>query len=394
MTRAGVFYISLLTLVMVGLNAHSFQEGQPLRFGVSASIEATDNRDASESDKESNIDLFLRPYVAYHLDGAVTSLQLRYEPGLRYRTDPGDRQNDVDLHHELLLHVRHAFTARSRMRVRNEFRKIEDPRIEEGGSILRADRSYILNTVRGALNYDVGQLSNLDLAVHNQIRRYDDAEIARLSDKNEIGVTIGYRRALSQTTIALLNASYDTYDLEAASDRSRDFDSITGSMGIEYIFLPELIGSVLVGAQTRSYDESDLETEDNVYVRAELSGDVGHNLRMGITTGYGVREADIFPYASQEYIETRGFADFSVTSLLSLRGALTYRKSSYDGKADLNLDGGDEEVIVVDAQITYEINELASVVAGHRFEDVSADDGLLSGSFTRNTSRVGVRLDF
>ena len=412
MVRRHEFYITLFAAAGIALVSHGYQGHDQLaianprvgmfgfgehelalRFGVNVSVEYTDNRDSVPSDKDGNMDIFVRPYVAYHLDGVSTRLHLRYQPGLRYRSDPGDNQNDFDLNHRLTLGVTRTVTPRARVRLNNTFVKVEDPPIEEGGAILRAERGYMLNTLRTAFNYDIGHMSNLDLAARNQFRRFDDSEIASSLDRNNIGFDLEFRHGVSHTVIALFSAAYDAYSLKRDEDRSRDFDSLTASAGMEYLFLPELIGSLTVGGQTHSYDDPELQTGDNLYVRAELSGNVGYKLRMGITTGYGVRDADIARHASQEYIEARGFANYDVTAKLTIRGALTYRNSTYDAKPDLEWVGGDEDVIVIDAQITYKINDMMSIYAGHRFEDVSADEGL-SASFTRNTMRLGMLLDF
>ncbi len=393
MSGKHILQSSLIALVAFVSCSYGSQEGRPLRFGLSASVEANDNRDATERDKESNIDFFLRPYISYHLDGLTTRLRLRYEPAFRYRTEPGDDQDEIDLQHRIDIRARHELSERARVRLNNTFVKIDDPQIEEGGAIVRADRSYILNTLRAGLNYDVGLLSNIDVAAQSTIRRYDDSDIAALSDKDEYGIGLAFRHTLSETLVALVSGSIETYRFEDTPAVSRDFDSLTGSAGLEYRFLPQLLGSLSVGGQTRSYDDSSLEVGDNLYVSAELSGNVGADLVMGIISGYGVRDADVAPYASQEYAEFRGYADFQATPLLALRGALTYRTSDYDAVRELGLAGGNEDVIVFDAQVTYSLTDTTSIMAGHRFEDISADDEL-SNSYTRNISRLGMRLDF
>jgi len=247
--------------------------------------------------------------------------------------------------------------------------------------------------LRGALNYDLGHLSNVDLAVHSQIRRYDNSQLAILSDKNELGLGVTLRHTLTPTLRGLANAAYDTYSFKDDGFRSRDFDSITGTLGLEYVFTPQVIGSLSAGMQTRSYDASVLNTDDNIHVRGELSGTLNPDLVVGITAGVGVRDSDVYPYPSQEYAEVRGYANMRLSPVFSLRGALTYRASSYDAYPALGLFGGDEDVMVVDAELTYRINEVASALVGHRYEDIRADEGL-SESFTRNTTRAGIRLDF
>ena len=368
-------------------------EGQPVLFSVNAAVEATDNRDATAQDKQSNVDVFLRPRIELRLDTGMTFVSALYEPSLRYRTEAGDDQNDFDVLHRLELALRHSLTERARVRVSNTFLKIEDPRIEEGGAILRTDRSYILNTARAGLNYHLGRVSNLDLLLHNQIRRYDDDLMANLSDKDETGAQLEFRHTLLPTVRFLATGAYRMYGYESEGLRSRDFDTVIGSLGLEYLFTPQVIGSVSAGLQSRSYDDNLFESDDNVYIATELSGTLPPDVRMGVLAGLGVRDADVFPYPSQEYQEVRGYADMNVTPHLVLRVAATYRLSKYDAYPQIALPGGDEDVLVMDAQLTYRLMETVSVMCGHRFEDVSADDNL-SGSFTRNTTRAGVSVSF
>ncbi len=368
-------------------------EGRTILYTVNASVEATDNRDATEQDKNSNVDVFLRPRIEFRLDSGMTFFSALYEPSLRYRMDAGDDQNEIDLLHRFELALRHALTDRARVRLSNTFLKIEDPRIEEGGAVLRADRSYILNTARVGIDYHLGRVSNLDLSVHNQIRRYDDDLIANLSDKDETGVQLAYRRELLPTLRVLATGAYRMYGYEDDGFRSRDFDTVIGMLGLEYLFTPQVMGSVSAGLQNRSYDDGLFASDDNVYVAAEVSGTLSPDVRMGILAGVGVRDADVFPYPSQEYQEVRGYTDINLTALLVLRMAATYRLSTYDAYPLLGLPGGDEDILVLDAQLTYRLAETISIMCGHRFEDISADDNL-SGSFTRNTTRAGVSVSF
>ncbi|MFU8779766.1 MAG: hypothetical protein ACNA71_01915 [Kiritimatiellia bacterium] len=251
--------------------------------------------------------------------------------------------------------------------------------------------------MRAGMNYDLGQLSNIDLGIHSQVRVYDDSLIAQLSDKNELGGGIAFRHTLSQNLRGLANVYYTTYSFKEDEIGSRDFTSITTTLGLEYVFIPDVIGSVSGGMQTRSYDEARFETDDNAHVRVELSGPLTSDLRVGILGGTGVRDSDVHPYPSQEYIEVRAYADMAISYAISLRGAATYRNSSYDPYPGLALLGGDETVIVLDAQLTYRATETASFIIGHRFEDVDADESLrrsFTGNFTRNTTRAGMTLDF
>ncbi len=370
------------------------QTGQALRFSVSASVEASDNRDAAETDEVSNEDFYLRPRIELGMGSDTSFLSGYYEPSFRYRTEPGDDQNEFEVLHRLELAMRHAFSERARLRITEHFRKIEDPQVQEGGSILRADRSYFLNEVRVGLNYDLGRLSNIDLLAHNRIRRYDEDDVAALSDKDESGVAVAFRHTLAPKLQGLLRGAYRMYGYEEDDTLfSRDFDTVIGSVGAEYLFTPQVIGTLAVGMQSRMYDQDELDSDDNAHVRGELSGELSPELRVGMSAGFGVRDADVFPYPSQEYTEVRGFSEMNLTSLLRWKLAATYRTSTYDPYPELGLAGGDEDIMVLDTQLSYQFSDPASFMVGYRIEDVSADD-TLSGSFTRNTARAGIQASF
>ncbi len=394
MTRlchASIKVSAMSLLVVSAVFAQAGATGQPVRFSVGVVAESSDNRDATELNKQDNVDIFLRPRVDIHLGDAASLFDFYYAPALRYRTEPGDNQDETDFQHHLGLSLRRGLSERLRLRLSDQLSITDDPKIEENGSVVRSDQSYVMNVAEAGLNYDLFRYSNLDLQVRNRIRRYDDDLVAARSDEDETSIRIQHRRSLTPTLRTLLTGEYRMYGYEDNPLFTRDFDSVVLAVGLENAFTESVIGSISVGWQTREYDDKTLDGDDKPYVRAEISGLLNPDLRIGAVAGYGIRDSDAYPYASQEYTDFSGFAHVKITQKLHLKVAGTYRLSTYDPIG--TRPGGDENVLVGDVDLAFIAMQSLTLMAGYRFEDIDADEGV-GASYTRNIARVGATLSF
>ena len=383
-----LFAIPASTVVV----AQESPEGDPARFSVGVMGVMTDNRDSTRTGKQDNVDIFLRPRVELMFSGLTsTTLELFYEPALRYRTEPGETQDETDFQHHAGATLTHAFSPQARLRASDQLSVADDPAIEENGSVVRGDHSYLMNTAELGFNYDLFRYSNLDLMVQNNLRRFDDKSVAALSDKDETRLRAQHRYSLTRTLRTLLTGEYRLYAYKQSVTFNRDFDSAIGAIGLENEFAPGTIGSLSVGWQTRSFDDPLLDSKDKPYARAELSGWLNGDLRVGAVVGHGLRDSDSFPYPSQEFTDFRGFAEMHFSPRATARVAGTYRMSKYD--AYYGLAGGDENVIVGDAEVTYKVADHASVLAGYRYEEIDSDS-TVGSSYAKNTFRVGAVLSF
>lgn len=405
MTKAmHVTVMGLMAGMMVSVTAQAQQEaeeqGQPVRFSISTIGSMTDNRDSTDVNEQDNTDIYVRPRIDVVHEGAGSQLDFYYEPAYRYRSDPGDTQDESTLQHDAGVKALRSLSPRTRVRLFDHFVISDDPAIEEQGATLRGDLSYTLNILQAGLNYDMLENANLDVMARNRIRRYDEDDVARLSDEDSTLLQGQLRHQLSPRLRSVLTGKYALYSYEEVNEIKRDFDSVTGAVGLENAFTPNISGTVSVGWQNRQYDDDGLDSEGLPYVQASLRGNTGADLEIGATVGHGVRDADVYPFASQEYSELRGHADFSFTPKLSLRGMGTYRISTYDDEhlpsgAEteelLTEEEGEETTLVADVRLSYAVQHNVTVYIGHRFEDIDSDVGQ---SYTKNTSRVGGALSF
>ncbi len=401
MTKAVQVMIMGLVVGMVcqGI-VHAEEVGQPVRFSVGVLGQSTDNRDSVDVGKEDNVDIYVRPRLDIVKDGEAGRLVLYYVPSYRYRSKPGDNQDDSTWQHDFGLKGSRSVSPRTRLRLFEAFALTDDPAIEEGGITMRGDQSYIRNTLQVGLNYDLLEYSNLDITVLNRIKRYDENTVAVRSDEDETTAKADVRHQISQTLRTLFSGSYSMFGYDGASNLQRDFSSVVGAVGLENSFSPNTMGTVSVGWQTRDYEDAELDADGAPYARVSLEGLAGADVKVGGVVVHGVRDSDSYPFASQEYTDLRGFADFGLSPKINVRASGTYRLSSYDeddvpsGASSTDFVGarsGDETTIVADIELSVAVAANIAVTVGQRYEDIDSD---VAQSYTKNTSRVGASVSF
>jgi hypothetical protein len=394
--------------VLFQASLHAQESGQavdPVRLTVSTLAQASDNRDAVTEDETDNVDYYVRPKLELVYETESSRLDVHYIPSFRFRTEPGDNQDESTWQHDFGLTASRTVSSRLRLRLNSAVIVHDDPEIEEGGITMRGDQSYVRSVVKAGFNVDVMKYSNLDISVANQIKSYDDEEIASRSDEENTKLALAHRHQMTTTLRSLLTGSYALYSYDSDADLERDFTSGMAAIGLENSFTPNVLGSISVGSQTRKYDDDGLDDDTSPYVNASLDGLLGEDTRVGGSLYMGVRDSDAYPFASQEYSQLRAFMDASLSAKLKLRVSATYRISTYDLEnvptgatsadasaisPDVRLDSSaDETTVVGDAQLTYVASKNATIFVGVRVEDIDSDVGQ---SYTKNIGRIGATL--
>lgn len=375
------------------------ETGNPLKFSIGTSAEATDNRDAVKNNKQSNVDFRITPRLDYIYNGEASTVNLFYKPSLRYRTEPGDTADDTLWEQDFGLNATHKVTERTRLRLYEKFGYTDDPKIEESGSVVRGNHTYYANTIQGVFNTDLMRYSNLDFAILNRIKSYKDDIISKTSDETSTSFAATHRYQLNQTLRSVLGASYLIYSYD--NSLNRDFNSIILKAGLENQFTPTVLGVLTAGVQTRDYDDGNMDGNDEPYFNASLENKLGGDLTVGASFEHGIRDADAYPFASQVYSEVRGFANLNVAPEIVLGVVGVYRGSKYDqdtipaGVSDDSFFGksksGDETTVLGDVNLTFNMIQNLSMFVGYRYEYIDSD---VAQSYTRNTGRMGASLSF
>ena len=385
--------------VCVGPLAAEESQGDRVRFSVNARTDYTDNRDAWESTEDSNADFYLRPRVDVLFETESTLFDIYYAPALRYRTNPSENQNDLEVQQDLGLTVKYRPTRRLSLHLNEKFDLTDDPSVTEGGSTVRGDRSYVANTLRTGADYMVTRKSEIDVYVQNSIRRYDDDDMAARWDEDRTDVGSEFIRHLSKNVQISIEGRYSMYDYESVGGVVRDFDSALLAAGAEKTLSRRVTLGGQIGAQAQAYDDDEIDGSTNPFFRLYLRGNTTPALRLTGSLSHAVRDADAYPFAPQEYSEVRGIVDWDTTSHITLTFSGAYSMSRYEevlpSAAELvELYGepdGDETSINVYGQIAYKVNDYLTVLLRQRYQDVDSDVWV---SYTKNTATLEVTTYF
>jgi hypothetical protein len=372
---------------------------RPLVFSVGVHVESMDNRDSVDQNAESNMDVYLSPRIDVINNGLRLWVEFHYMPRFRYRSDPNDFQNDTELMHDLGLALQYKVSDRMRLRLTEKFDLTDDPSVENGGVTVRGDESYFQNRLQAGLSYDLIESSNLDVLGTYRMKRYDEQAVADFSDEDEMGVEVTLRHQLTEVMRVIGYLQYVGYGYESVDRLSRDFDTTVLAGGLQYALTETTLASLLLGWQTRSYDDAALGSDGMPYVKAALTA-MGGNMRYSAEVLHGVRDSDAYPFVAQDFTDLRGRIECDVGAKLTVLGSLTYRLSTYDEdqapSGSLPSDfvkarSGDETTVVANAGVRYAMTGNMSVSAGQRYETVDSDVG---ESFVKNTTYAALGIKF
>ena len=368
-------------------------QGDRFRFSVNTRADYTDNRDAWEADEESNWDFYIRPRADVLFETESTLLDLYYAPSFRYRTDPSNVQNDNEIHHDLGINVKHKVSRRLVLRLMEKFDLTDDAAVSDDGATVRGDRSYYLNTFGGSIDMLAAKRTEVDIYARNTIKRYDEDVVASTSDEDRTDVGAKLTQHLSNNMRVTLESGYSMFGYESPGMIMRDFDSLLLAAGGEKVLSNNLTVGGQVGAQMQSYDDDGIDDSTNPFAKLFVRGNTSPSLRLSGTLTHAVRDADAYPFASQEYSELRGVVDWDTTPQVTLTLSGIYRLSDYEdvvpsaaALADfLGLTEGDETTIDVYGQAAYKVTDSCTLLLRQRFEDVDSD---ISTSYNKNTTTL------
>lgn len=385
--------------VLLGVQAGAAEPGAepagPMDLGVSFRAEYTDNRDASEIEEE-NTDFYVTPRIHFYARTERALYDLHYAPSFRYRTDPAESENDNELLHDLGVRVDFDASERTKLRLIEKFDYQDDPSVESG-AVRRSDRSYIRNRIEAGAVHELNRWTFGDVMGAYEFKSYDEQAVADESDEDRAEARVTLTRWVTKQTALHGIGSYSMYGYESTRDIDRDVDVALGAVGAEKVFSPELRAGLEVGAQAVEYSDGELDSEIFPYGKLTATLSPTPASRLNGTLTHGVRDSDVFPFASQEYSELRLAAEVDPTSPLSLGLSLTLRESEYN-EDSLPVSGagapltteGDETTTAVSAYAEWTLTDAARLVIRQTYEDVDSD---VDVSFTKNTSGLELHLD-
>ncbi len=401
MSRTVRVAIALCAVAVVCGVARAEVAGRPWMASVGVSGEFSDNRDSAPSNEQSNFDVYLRPRLDILKYTDRSRYDVYYIPEMRFRNDPAAGQDDSEIYHDLGVEIRHAFSERMTSRISNRFRYTDDSSAKDGGSTIRSDEKYIQNRLDALINFDVMEYSNLDIWGTWYTRDYDEDTPSVVSDEDLLRVQALLRWQLNDTLTSLVMLRGDAYTYDNTRV-DRDSSSLVGAAGLRNQFSDLLSGSVMVGAQSRSYSDATVAGDGDTlpYGQFVIEYQTMATTRFDIQGSMGLRDSDVYPFASQEFTQISVGADWETENRQwLLEGDFGFRVSSYDADqlpatidaALLPATEGDEDTTTFSLGARYRFVDHASIALRQRYEKVDSE---VATSYTKNTSVISVNLDF
>ncbi|MBI5774350.1 MAG: outer membrane beta-barrel protein [Verrucomicrobia bacterium] len=365
-------------------------------------------RVAGSPTKRSSFGFDIRPNVGYRIGLDQTSINARYEYGLKFYEDR--RQNSADHSHDALISLTHSFSENCKISVKDNFVVAQDPGILDPGiaaTSLRFNNSNWRNTAGFEVNGELGDNFGVDVSYSNSIFDYDAdgtvGSISALLDRTEHLANADLRWKASTETTGIVGYQFgmreqNGNDLIAAgvSSKTRNTQSHYGYVGVDHSFSSELSVNLRGGVQYTRYPNALAGTKDTTtspYVDVKGKWGYAQNCSLELGLRHDRNQTDIG--GSQDQQATLVFASLNhaLTEKISANLDARYQSSTFNQGPANNLS---DNVFMLGVHLTYKINETYAFETGYMFDrlDSDLDNTGTPRSYTRNRVYLGVRAGF
>lgn len=390
---SGLMGLAVVAFLVFTLPLRAEQkETDPLKFSVSIYGEYTDNRDSMPDndphhvlpEPDSCFDAYIKPRIDVTVRGEHgSSLDAHYAPYFRYRSNPSEIQNETELFHDLGIDGTFKPSDPIALRVSEAFFKTDDPSVEKNGITLRRDSSYMMNQFQGGANFQMKQTS-LDLGGRSTIKRFDEELVAEESDEDSMGVCLTLWQQVGRTLAVIGVLDSASFGYYSTLGIVRDFDALSIGAGLQKNVSKALRFGLRAGMISVSYDSEAVEDDSAPFasLSVETYNLIGNKAEFQLT--YQLRDAEVYPFPSQECIQFYTRIDKSLGSFLMLGLTGTYRVGTYSQET-LDPAGfttqiqsgyateGDKTTLLAQGDLTYKLRETTFLRMALSHEDVSSD---------------------
>ena len=365
----------------------------PLSFGVQLGVVYTDNRDSSKSaDEEDALDITVSPFIDGRMDRDLTLLEYGYKFTARYRDDPSEFEEENQYFHDAHLSMDYQVTPTTLIDVRDDLHYSDDPEVDEGGTTVRQDGSFLLNEVAALLSHEVIPRHFAEVNGYSRTKRFDEDDIAVRADEDMTSVGATWWYQVTDQMALLLLATQQEFDYDDP-DIERGFEATFYGVGVFASMGPASRVSARIGSKQLEFDDDSLEDEDDVVGELAIRNSEKAKVRYRIAGGHTLRDADLAPFASMEY----DFASIRVSRDLSesviVRASGSYRMLDYNNQvpagALTGLGGGTEDELTITAGLEVRTSRKSRILVKHVFQTVDSDvDVTVDRVFDRNVTSV------
>ncbi len=365
---------------------------KPWGLSLSAGAQFDDNRDGTETDKESNLDLILSPRAEWRYALERTLFDLFYAPTFKWRSNPreiadGDPQNDTELYHAVGAAFDHRLADRAWIKLGNTWAKTDDPEITAGGLTIRRNSDHWYNQAYAEAGLDVTPKVATVLNGRYNLKRYDDEVESQFQDEDVIEAQAAVKYAMGMGARFSASAGYSDFQNDHPTI-DRGSQVMTYGLGLEKTFNPDLIAGVSAGYQSAEYDDDRLETDDTVFGKADVVIGAASPTRLRVGGLYGYFAPYVRPYSIQKLTSVSAAVEHDVTAKLLVSVSGRYSDGDYPAEPVNGLAGGHDKLMEAGLKGVFKLNRNLSFDLGYTYQTWDSD---VREDFDRNVVSAAVR---
>lgn len=397
-----------------GVQGQSTEPGRP--WSVSSSLRGfyDDNVNTTHSDKTDSFGFEVSPSVSLFLPLEQSTVAASYTYAYKYYDkEINNRDGHDDNTHTFAASLRHNFTERLEMSVRDSFVVGQEPDLLRVGN--SADASYqrlsgdnIRNYGAITFNAQVTRPLGVEVGYANALYNYDDDTAGGAGprlDRLEHAAHIEGHWLIKPDLVGILGYQFSLVDY--TGDKSITFPPSTLMSddrnnrshyvyaGLEHNFLPNLVGSIRAGARFNDYYNSPSDESDaSPYVQTSLTYEYAPECRLEVGSSHDRRSTDQFSVDASGDITrdadtTLGYISLVHRLLPKLYGSVigNIQYSTFNGGA---YDGDNETYYGAGVNLRYEFNRHLSAEVGYNYDKLDSDSGVTAdGDYNRNRVYIG-----
>lgn len=372
------------------------------------------------SEKEADVCFGIQPSATFHGNFAENQhYKLGYSPIYQYWTNPRVGSKRSELSHAALAEYRYVMDTRNEFTIRDEFKYIQNDYwyldssdVEQHNYLNKRrtehEQAHKDNTLRGLWKTQLSMRTALELQAYWLSIRYDDDELAATEDEDKYVAIATLKRAWNSRFSYGIFGKYEAWDESGKTwnrgqsgpeDSARGIETYTIGLSATYrssarLSIVARYGWEWIDYESDSIDDRDFPGDGDIAIHYAIS----MRTRGVFGVRYGVTEAWVYPFASQDlysfYTTLRTMHTKRIASALRLE----YKIAEYDYKyvpaeaktnAFMASHDGEKIDIYAEFSLTYRWSRNFEITAHYSYEDVDSD---VSTSYHENT--YGIRATY
>jgi len=426
--------LALAAAIMPVLAQASQTDPETVVFSLTAFGEWHDNRNNVSGDtpeepvegmeygKQDAIKLGIGPGIRIQRRSGNTEFSLGYYPMYQWWDDAEVGQVESELTHDASATLRYRSAERLDLSLVDTLKYNDDPDLYLGEGLdfpedtdrrLRTSNSHFENEASAGLRYRLRQRVFMTLDGSWRIRRYDEEEIARRGDEDEMGVSLGLSYQQTPFLSYGLFASHNLFDresdvlLESGEEMPMGLDWTSVGLSASYRLSEGATLTGRYGYQYVRYENDDID--DREYptdAQVELRYEPFRRAQLILGGRLTVQEGYDYPYVDQELRAVYASLAYHHTARLTSTCRAEYRSSEYEeqythpttpdgsfrSEAAEKPSGGRDGTrndLFLRVGLNFRWNEKLTLSGYYSFEDVDSE---VSDSYSANI--VGARASY